>query len=74
MNHPDYFAIGDTIKRSPVGAGVITGITEAGYPQVNHIAVTQLERTDGVIYAPHGLTESFMYEVMPEEEKKVRYL
>ena len=68
MNHPDYIAIGDTIKRSPVGAGVITDITDAGYPRVNHIAVAQLERTDGVIWAPHGLKESAMYEVMQKDD------
>ena len=49
---PDYLQIGDTVEDSPVGPGVITGITEAGYPQVNYVAVACLKRTDGVIFDP----------------------
>ena len=67
MNHKDYIAIGDTVSRSPVGAGVITGITEAGYPQVNYIAVAQLERTDGIVWAPNGVKESAMHTEMPKD-------
>ena len=51
---PDQIEIGDPIKDSPVGPGTMTGITEAGYPQVNHVAVTWLEREDGAVYDPHG--------------------
>ena len=51
---PDYLQIGDTVADSPVGAGEITGITEAGYPQVNHVAVACLKRTDGVVFDPYG--------------------
>ena len=54
---PDYFQVGDTIADSPVGAGVITGITEAGYPQVNHVAVARLTRTDGAVFDPYGSYE-----------------
>jgi hypothetical protein len=50
--HPDYLSIGDTIADSPVGAGEVTGITDAGYPQVNHVAVVYLTRTDGVVFDP----------------------
>lgn len=50
---PNYLQIGDTVADSPVGAGVITGITEAGYPQVNHVAVARLKRTDGVVFDPY---------------------
>lgn len=50
MNHPDYFEVGDTIAASPVGPGTLTGITQAGYPQVNHVAVTWIERTDGACW------------------------
>ena len=52
--NPDELRIGDTIADSPVGAGTITGITEAGYPQVNHVAVGRLIRTDGVVFDPRG--------------------
>lgn len=51
---PDYIQVGDTISDSPVGPGVVTGITEAGYPQVNHVAVGRLTRTDGVVFDPKG--------------------
>lgn len=51
--HPDYLQIGDIVEDSPVGAGEITGITEAGFPQVNHVAVARLKRTDGAIFDPY---------------------
>ena len=38
----DSIAIGASVFSSPVGAGTLTGITDAGYPQVNHVAVTRL--------------------------------
>lgn len=50
--NPEYLEIGDTVADSPVGAGTITGITEAGYPQVNRIAVGRLIRSDGVVFDP----------------------
>jgi len=49
-----YIAIGDTVAESPVGPGTVTGVTQAGYPQVNHVAVVCLKRTDGVIFDPYG--------------------
>lgn len=51
---PDYLEIGDTVAESPVGPGVITDITDAGYPRVNHVAVACLKRTDGVVFDPYG--------------------
>jgi len=51
---PKYIDVGDMIADSPVGAGEITGVTLAGFPKVNHIAVTWIERTDGVVWDPHG--------------------
>jgi len=48
----NFLQIGDTVADSPDGPGKITGITDAGYPQVNHIAVVWLRRTDGVVYNP----------------------
>lgn len=51
----EYLEVGDAVKDSPTGAGVITGITDAGYPQVNHIAVAWLEREDGAVFDPRGV-------------------
>lgn len=49
--------VGDTVFNSPVGSGIITGITERGYPQVNHVAVARLvhktEEGEILIYDPH---------------------
>lgn len=49
----DAISIGDAVSASPVGAGEVTGITEAGYPQVNYVAVVWLERPDGARFDPH---------------------
>lgn len=51
--HPDHIEIGDAVSASPVGAGTVTGITERGYPQVNHVAVAWLTRPDGGQFDPH---------------------
>ncbi len=51
---PNAIAVGDAVADSPVGAGKVTGITEAGYPQVNHVAVTWLKRPDGAVFDPHN--------------------
>lgn len=48
----DILMIGDTVLRSPVGPGAITGFTERGFPQVNRIAAAWLVRTDGVTFDP----------------------
>ena len=53
---PNYIEIGDTVARSPVGAGVVTDITDAGYPRVNHVGVAWLIRTDGVVFNPRSVT------------------
>ena len=55
----NYLQIGDTIADSLVDTGTITGITDAGYPQVNHVAVGRLKRTDGFVFDP--------YETHPKE-------
>lgn len=57
-----YIAIGDVISDSAVGAGTITGITDAGFPQVNHIAVAWLECEDGTFFDPHGVREKHIGE------------
>ena len=51
---PDQIEVGDPVRASPVGPGTVTGITQAGYPQVNRVAVTWLEREDGAVYDPHN--------------------
>ena len=48
--------IDEPVRASPVGSGTITGITQAGYPQVNHIAVAWCIRIDGLTFDPHGHT------------------
>jgi hypothetical protein len=53
---PNQLEPGDTVRASPVGAGSITDITQAGYPRVNHIAVAWLIRTDGLVFDPYGHT------------------
>lgn len=44
--------VGEKVKYSPVGAGVFTDITDAGYPRVNHVAVAWMVMDDGEIYNP----------------------
>lgn len=49
---PDYLAVGDTIADSPVGPGTISDVTDAGYPQVDGVAVVWVKRTDGILWDP----------------------
>lgn len=49
----DRIELNDPVSDSPVGAGTITGFSERGYPQVNHVAVTWVRLTDGATYDPH---------------------
>ncbi len=51
----EYLEVGDSVKDSPTGSGTVTGITEAGYPQVNQIAVAWLEREDGAVFDPRAV-------------------
>ena len=51
--------IGTEVLGSPVGPGKITGITDAGYPQVNEVAVAWMcyrdERTgQPTLFDPRG--------------------
>ena len=50
----DRIELRDPVEDSPVGPGVVTGFTERGYPQVNHVAVAWLRLTDGATYDPHN--------------------
>jgi hypothetical protein len=45
------------VEDSPVGPGTITGITQAGFPQVDRVAVARLVRTDGLVFDPYGSYE-----------------
>lgn len=53
---PTKFYFGDRIKASPVGAGVLTGASDVGYPQVNTITVAWCIRADGLVFDPNGIT------------------
>lgn len=55
---PTRLAVNDTIEDSPVGSGIITGFSERGYPQVNHITVARLRRTDGGVFDPQNSYEA----------------
>lgn len=43
--------VGEKVAWSPVGPGVFTSITDAGYPKVNDIAVTCLISESGLVYS-----------------------
>lgn len=49
----EYLEEGDDVEESPVGPGKITGFSERGFPQVNHVTVARLKRTDGIIFDPY---------------------
>lgn len=46
--------IGDKVKASPVGPGIISGFNLLGKPRVKNVAVDWLERDDGLVYDPKG--------------------
>lgn len=64
----DHIAIGDAVSDSAVGAGTITGITDACFPQVNHVAVAWLECADGTVFDPHGVREKHIAERAKAQE------
>ena len=55
MIDKEYINVGDPILYSPVGRGVVTAFTDAGYAQVNGIAVGWCERSDGKVFNPTGI-------------------
>lgn len=67
-----YVSIGDVVIDSPHGPGKITGITEAGYPQVNHVAVACLKLEDGRVFDPHGRYNPKKVEVAKPQPVKPR--
>lgn len=54
--------IGERVKDSPMGAGVLTGITERGMPQIDHVAVAWIEAEDGGIFDPFGVRDKHIAE------------
>lgn len=65
--------IGDTVFNSPVGHGIITDITDAGYPQINHVAVARFIHKDEHgqfgIFDPHGSYAKGDYELFIDDER-----
>lgn len=53
-----YLSINEAVADSPVGTGSITDFTDAGFPQVNHVAVAWLECEDGTIFDPWGVRDA----------------
>lgn len=51
----DYIEVGERCTDSPMGAGLITGTTERGFPQVEHVAVAWLEMEDGRVFDPYNV-------------------
>lgn len=50
------FYVGQRVFDSPVGGGTVTGVTDAGYPQVNHVAVSWLLLYYGPkLFDPNGV-------------------
>ncbi len=64
----NYLRVGDGVKDSPIGSGLVTGFSDAGYPQVDHVAVAWLERVDGKIFDPLGVRDKHI-----EERKENEY-
>ena len=52
-----YINIGERVKDSPLGAGILTGVTERGMPQIDHVAVAWIETEDGGIFDPFGVRD-----------------
>lgn len=51
----DCIEVGDVVVESPVGAGRVTEISDAGFPRVNHVAVAWVRLVDGTTFDPHGI-------------------
>ena len=69
----DSLTIGDAVFNSPVGSGTITGITDAGYPQVNYVAVTRLvhktENGQFLVYDATGSYSDGNWEMFIDDER-----
>jgi len=51
---------GRKVKDSPVGAGDVTNVSMAGFPEVDGVAVAWLEFEDGEIFDPHGVRDEHL--------------
>lgn len=49
---PKFVGVGDSVAESPVGEGTVTGISAAGYPEVDGVPVAILVRSDGAVWNP----------------------
>ena len=59
--HPHGLNIGDRVRESPMGEGIITDIEDDGTVYVNDCAITWLVRSDGYRFDPrykHGGTRA----------------
>jgi hypothetical protein len=53
-----YADVNRKIKDSPMGPGEVTTITEAGFPEVNGVAVAWVEFDNGEIFDPYRAREN----------------
>lgn len=51
----DSIEVGDKVKFSPLGAGTVTDISDAGYPRVDGVAVAWVEMEGGGVYDPRNV-------------------
>jgi hypothetical protein len=58
-----YIEVGDIVKDSPMGAGTVTGITHAGYPQPNEVAVGWLLTEHDELFDPNNRAPKAFKEV-----------
>ena len=59
------------VKFSPVGPGIVTGETQAGYPMVNHVAVTWLILDDDqwTLHDPAGRFRTGNWKMFIDDER-----
>ena len=69
----DTLVVGDSVFNSPVGTGTVTGITQAGYPQVNDIAVGRMvhKTEDGkfLVFDPNNTYSKGDWEMFIDDER-----
>lgn len=69
----DAILLNDDVFNSPVGAGKITGITDSGYPKVNHVAVARLvikiKEDQFLIYDANGSYARGEWEMFIDDER-----
>lgn len=69
----DAIMLNDDVFNSPVGAGKVTGLTDSGYPQVNHVAVARLaikiKEDHFLIYDANGSYSRGEWEMFLDDER-----